>query len=90
VEFEWDRSKRKSNLAKHAVLFEEAKTVFDDPFYIDFFDPDHSDDEQRYIIFGMSERGRLLAVSYTERDGKVRIISARKATRSERGSYEED
>ena len=89
MEFEWDSGKRKSNLTKQAVFFEEAKTVFGDPFYIDFFDPDHSADEQRYIIFGMSEQGRLLVVSYTERNGKVRIISARKATRSERGSYEE-
>jgi uncharacterized DUF497 family protein len=89
VEFEWDSSKCKSNLTKHAVSFDEAKTVFEDPFYIDFFDPDHSDDEQRYIIFGMSKQGRLLVVSYTERDDKVRMISVRKATRSERGSYEE-
>jgi uncharacterized DUF497 family protein len=63
VEFEWDEEKAAANLAKHGVSFEEAKTVFDDPFYVDFYDPDHSSDEHRYIIIGESQHGRLLLVS---------------------------
>ena len=89
--FEWDKNKAKTNLLKHGVSFDEAKTVFDDLFYIDFYDPDHSDDEDRYIVIGKSQRHRILIVSYTERDNdnKVRLISARKATRKEREDYEE-
>lgn len=64
-------------------------TVFADPFYIDFFDPDHSDDEDRYIIIGQSSQNRLLVVSYTERRDKTRLISAREATRIEKDAYEE-
>ena len=87
--FEWDDEKAAANLAKHGVSFTEAQTVFDDPLYVDFYDPDHSDDEQRYIIIGESQQGRLLLVSYTERDETVRLISAREVTRSEREVYEE-
>ena len=90
MEFEWDESKAKINLSKHRVSFDEAKTVFDDLFYIDFYDPDYSDDEDRYIIIGESERRRLLIVSYTERKDKIRLISAREATKREREDYEED
>jgi hypothetical protein len=89
MKFEWDANKAVSNLAKHRVLFDEAKTVFDDPLYVDFYDPDHSDDEERYLIVGESNRGRLLIVSYTERKDSIRIISAREVTRSEREAYEE-
>jgi hypothetical protein len=89
MKFEWDGNKAVSNLAKHGVLFDEAKTVFDDPLYVDFYDPDHSDDEERYLIVGESNRGRLLIVSYTERKDSIRIISAREVTRSEREAYEE-
>jgi uncharacterized DUF497 family protein len=89
MEFEWDEEKAKANLAKHGVSFEEAKTVFDDPLYVDFYDPDHSLDEHRYIIIGESQQRRLLIVSYTERDHVVRLISAREVTRSERETYEE-
>jgi uncharacterized DUF497 family protein len=64
--FEWDEEKAVGNLAKHGVSFEEAQTVFDDPFYVDFYDPDYSSDEHRYIIIGESQQGRLLLVSYTE------------------------
>ena len=87
--FEWDEEKAAANLAKHGVSFAEAQTVFDDPLYVDFFDPDHSFDEQRYIIVGESRQGRLLLVSYTERDNATRLISAREVTRSEREAYEE-
>lgn len=89
MEFEWDEQKAESNLAKHKVSFDEAKTVFTDPLYLDFYDPDHSDDEDRYIIVGESEQQRLLIVSYTERGQKVRLISAREATRKEKEAYEE-
>ncbi|MFK0731466.1 MAG: BrnT family toxin [Gloeotrichia echinulata GP01] len=67
MKFDWDENKATANLSKHGVSFEEAKTVFNDPFYIDFYDPDHSYEEDRYIIVGESAQGRLLIVSYTER-----------------------
>ena len=90
MEFEWDGAKAAANLAKHDVAFEEAKTVFDDPLYVDFYDPDHSQDEHRYIIIGLSSEGRVLMVSYAERNDTVRLINARQATRTERETYEED
>lgn len=76
-------------MSKHGVSFEEAKTVFDDPLYVDFYDPDHSEDEERYLIVGQSSQERLLIVSYTERGDSIRLISAREVTRSEQESYEE-
>jgi uncharacterized protein len=87
--FEWNESKAERNLSKHGISFEEAKTVFDDPLYVDFYDPDHSDEEERYLIVGESNRGRLLIVSYTERGNSIRLISAREVTRTEREAYEE-
>jgi len=87
--FEWDGNKAERNISKHGVSFEEAKTVFDDPLYVDFYDPDHSEDEERYLIVGQSSRGRLLIVSYTEREDSIRLISAREVTRTEREAYEE-
>ena len=68
-------------LKKHGISFEDAKTVFDDPLYVDFYDPDHSDDEHRYLIIGRSYKGHLMIVSYTEQDDKLRLISARKPHR---------
>ena len=88
MEFEWDADKAASNLAKHGVSFDEAATVFGDPLAMTYFDPDHSDDEDRFITFGFSVNGDVLVVSHTDRDDKTRIISARRATRSERKSYE--
>lgn len=90
MKFEWDNNKAVSNFSKHGVSFDEAKTVFDDPLYVDFYDPDHSDDEKRYLIVGESNLGRLLIVSYTERKEAIRVISVRKVTRSEREAYEEN
>lgn len=87
--FEWDEAKASANLAKHEVDFDEAITVFDDPLYVDFYDPEHSADEHRYIIIGESQQGRLLIVSYTERAAAVRLISAREVTPTERETYEE-
>jgi uncharacterized DUF497 family protein len=62
MEYEWNNNKAVANLAKHGVSFEEAKTVFDDPLYVDFYDPDHSYNEQRFILLGESIQGRLLFV----------------------------
>ena len=89
MDYEWDQEKAASNLEKHEVSFEEAATVFSDPLYVDFYDPDHSVDEHRYLIMGHSTAGRLLIVSYTDRDDLVRLISAREVTASERKAYEE-
>lgn len=87
--FDWDTNKAAKNLSKHQVSFDEAKTVFDDPLYIDFYDPDHSEAEERYLIVGRSNQGKILIVSYTERGDSIRIISARKVTKAERKVYEE-
>lgn len=86
---EWDADKATKNLSKHGVSFDEAKTVFNDPLYIDFYDPDHSDQEERYLVIGKSSNDRLLIVSYTERGDTVRLISAREVTPAERKDYEE-
>jgi uncharacterized protein len=67
MDFEWDDTKARTNLSKHGVSFDEAKTVFTDPLYVDFYAPDHSDDEERYIIVGVSQQRRLLIVAYTDR-----------------------
>lgn len=87
--FEWDEEKAKSNLKKHRVSFDEALTVFTDPFSLTIPDPGHSSGEQRYIDIGSSERGRMLVVVYTERGSNIRIVSGRKATKSERKIYGE-
>lgn len=87
--FEWDEQKAASNEIKHAVTFDEAATVFGDSFAISFVDERHSESGLREIVIGHSERGRLLVVSFTERHGSVRLISARKATRNERHRYEQ-
>lgn len=87
--FEWDEDKSKLNLRKHGSSFEEGKTVFNDPFAITIGDPDHSDDESRYIDIGLSSKGRLLVVWYTDRNENIRLIGCRKTTRSERKAYEE-
>ncbi|MCC6697363.1 MAG: BrnT family toxin [Candidatus Hydrogenedentes bacterium] len=89
MQFEWDSAKAAANLSKHGVSFDEAKTVFDDPLYVDFYDPDHSDEEHRYIPIGQSQQERLLMVSYTEAVDAIRIISSRELTRPEREAYEE-
>jgi uncharacterized DUF497 family protein len=89
MQFEWNKNKAVKNLSKHRVSFEEAKTVFDDPLYVDFYDPEHSESEERYLIVGESDRGRLLIVSYTERGDVIRLISAREVTQNEREAYEE-
>jgi uncharacterized DUF497 family protein len=88
--FEWDPEKAKANLTKHGVSFAEAVTVFGDPLSMNMPDPDHSEGEHRFIVLGLSDRYRLLVVSYTDRPPRTRIISARLATRHERKQYEEE
>lgn len=87
--FEWDEDKAKANVEKHDVSFAEAVTVFNDAYSITIYDPDHSDEESRFTDLGMSHKGRVLVVVYTERKDKIRIISCRKATPAERRNYEE-
>lgn len=89
MRFDWDPAKAASNLKKHQVSFEEAKTVFFDDFAVQFFDDEHSQDEERSVMLGMSSTARQLVVCHCERaEGEViRIISARKATRGEAAFY---
>lgn len=92
MKFEWDPAKAAANLRKHKVSFLEAQSVFYDDFAIQFFDDGHSHDEERFIMLGMSSIARLLVVVHCERSrGQiVRIISARRATRSEATHYHQD
>lgn len=85
INFEWDQKKNEANITKHKISFEEAKTVFWDEKAAIAHDPDHSEDEDRYITIGFSANGRLLLICFCERDGgnTIRIISARKLTRRE-------
>jgi uncharacterized DUF497 family protein len=87
--FEWDEEKDRANRRKHGVGFDEAKTVFNDPRSITISDEQHSAEEDRYLDLGFSAQGRLIVVSYTERGANIRIISCRKATKSERKAYEQ-
>lgn len=87
--FEWDEEKDRTNRRKHGVNFDEAKTVFGDPRSLTIHDAEHSDEEDRYIDIGTSSRGRVIVVSYTERGPNIRIISCRKATKSERKTYDQ-
>lgn len=91
IRFEWSHIKAVQNLRKHGVPFDEAMTIFEDESALLILDPDHSQDEERYILLGMSHRSRLLLVvhCYRERDAVIRIISARRATRMERRQYEQ-
>jgi len=88
MHFEWDRDKARGNLRKHKVSFDEAVTVFYDPLAATFDDPEHSVEERRFITVGYSSGGRLLAVSHTDRRGRLRIVSARSATAHERKRHE--
>ncbi len=88
--FEWNPEKAEANLKKHGVSFEEAMSVFLDPLSITVGDPLHSDEENRFIITGFSENGRQLVIAHTDRNDKIRIISARLATPNERRKYEQE
>lgn len=89
LRFEWDAQKAASNLAKHGVSFNEARTVFGDTLGRIVDDARHSIGERRFVLLGYSEQRRLLAVMFTDLGEAIRLISARKATRHERSSYEE-
>lgn len=91
IHFVWDKHKATINERKHGISFEEAQTVFYDEHSIEFFDPDHSEDEDRFIMLGLSFKLRILIVCYcAKEDTAIRIISARKATRHEAKSYQGD
>ena len=88
VDFEWDSSKADSNLKKHGVSFEEAATAFGDPLSLTIPDPDHSHEEDRFVLMGETYQRRLIVVVFTERGDRIRLISVRLATRRERRTYE--
>jgi len=85
--FEWDPNKARRNIEKHGISFEEAATAFEDPLSFTRFDPDHSEDEDRFLLLGATRAGRLVVVSHTDRGESIRIISARLASRRERRTY---
>ena len=89
MRFEWDENKAARNFVKHGVSFEEAATVFGDPLSDTFDDPDHSVEERRFVIIGVSEKGRMLIVAHTDEGKVIRLISAREPTRREKEFYEE-
>ena len=88
MEFEWDEFKAQTNLKKHKLSFTEAVEVFGDEHSVCVADPDHSYDEERYLLFGVSSSKKYIVVSFTERENKIRIISARRMTARERKAYE--
>jgi uncharacterized protein len=87
--FEWDPDKARENEQKHGVTFLEATEVFDDDHSSSVRDADHSVDEERYLIFGISKQSKHLVVSYTERGERIRLIAARQMTTRERKAYEQ-
>jgi uncharacterized protein len=89
MEFEWDPAKARENERKHGVSFQEALEVFSDDLSSSVPDPDHSENESRYLIFGQSTARRHIVVSYTERADRIRLISAREMTPRERKAYEQ-
>jgi uncharacterized DUF497 family protein len=88
--FEWDSKKARRNLATHGISFDEASTAFRDPLSVTINDPLHSEDEERLVLIGQSHRDRLLVIVHIERGDRIRIISARLATKKERLRYEEN
>ncbi|MGD7036177.1 BrnT family toxin [Methylotuvimicrobium buryatense] len=89
MDFEWDETKAFSNQKKHGISFFEASEVFNDDFSSCVLDPDHSYEEERYLLFGVSQKGTPLVVSFTERGDNIRIISARRMTNREHKAYEQ-
>ncbi len=89
IQFEWDENKNKLNIKKHKVSFDEAITVFYDPAALIIHDPDHSEDEERFLIMGLSQTLKVLVVChcYRENEEVIRIISARKADKDETRKY---
>lgn len=88
--FEWDPVKARNNIEKHGITFDEASTSFEDPLSLTIADPLHFVEEVRFVLIGQSHRGKLLIVIHTVRSNRIRIISARKATRKECRHYEEN
>ena len=86
--YEWDKRKEAANIRSHGVSFHEASTVFLDLLSMTFYDPDNSEDEDRFITLGIATTGKLLFVSHTDRGTVTRIVSAREATKKERDGYE--
>lgn len=89
MDFEWDSNKASRNKVKHGITFVEASEVFADQYSSTVADPDHSHDEERFLIFGKSRQGRYVVVAFTERGDRIRLISARQMTRREREAYEQ-
>ena len=89
-EFEWDPAKERTNRRKHGVSFDEATSIFADPFSLNMSDPSHSVAEERFLVLGRSAKARLLLVAYAERGFRTRLISARTASPAERRLYDED
>ena len=89
LRFEWDSVKEKSNIRKHGISFEEARTAFYDENAIQFYDPDHSEEEDRFILLGISFKLRVIVVCHCSRESEnvIRLISARKADRGEEQEY---
>ena len=89
MKFDWDQTKASANSKKHGVTFEEARTVFFDEFAVQFFDEDHSSEEERFLLLGLSSDAKLLLVCHCEREqgDVIRIVSARKATKREAAHY---
>jgi uncharacterized DUF497 family protein len=87
--FNWDGRKAAANLEKHGISFEEATTAFGDPLSVTVHDPDHSEDETRFVLIGQSFQGKLVVIVHSELESGIRIISAREATRRERRDYEQ-
>lgn len=90
LSFEWDSTKANKNIKIHGVSFDEASTAFKDTLSLTIYDPLHSGDEHRQILIGISYQNRLLVIVHTDRGDKIRIISARKASKHERNQYEEN
>ena len=88
MQFEWHPEKARKNLTKHGIPFDEASTVFGDPLAVTIDDPDHSQEERRLLTTGLSSRQRLIIVAHTDREGRIRIFSARDVTPAERNQYE--
>jgi len=90
IDFEWDNKKSKINIKKHGITFEEAVSVFYDDKAIEFYDEEHSEWEDRFLMLGLSDKLNLLLVCHCHREpkGRIRIISARKATKNESQNYE--
>lgn len=88
LEFEWDIEKADANLSKHGISFDEASTAFADPLSLTILDPEHSEGEYRYLLLGTESSGRLLVISHTYREQRIRIINARIANKRELKDYE--